>query len=144
MAAATLLLRYAPLASTSDKTTSYTVSQPSHLSGQRIYSQNFAQGQIDYMLGKNPMNGKLGLRLSTETLTNIQPCTWLARIPIHLKTHILLPLPEDLGSTIYETALLSMSTYSMVLWSVAPLRTTGSGTGEMIGSRQRSLWTTMP
>lgn len=41
IAAATLLLRYAPLASSDDKRQKY---------------RDFAQGQIDYALGKNPMN----------------------------------------------------------------------------------------
>lgn len=38
-----LLLRYAPLASSSDKTDKY---------------RQFANGQIDYLMGKNPMNGE--------------------------------------------------------------------------------------
>ncbi|WVQ78882.1 hypothetical protein IAT38_000973 [Cryptococcus sp. DSM 104549] len=41
MAFAMLMFKYAPLASTSDKTDSY---------------NDFAQGQLSYMLGKNPMN----------------------------------------------------------------------------------------
>ncbi|KAL7424645.1 hypothetical protein Q5752_000329 [Cryptotrichosporon argae] len=41
IAAASLMFRYAPLASSSNKTISY---------------QSFAQGQIDYLMGKNPMN----------------------------------------------------------------------------------------
>lgn len=46
MAAATLMLRYAPLA-TADKRDSY---------------RNFALAQLDYVMGKNPANGEVHLR----------------------------------------------------------------------------------
>jgi endoglucanase len=56
MAAAMLMLRYAPMASIADKAESYVVCRRFDGCGIDV-NQKFAQSQIDYMMGKNPMNG---------------------------------------------------------------------------------------
>jgi endoglucanase len=60
MGFAALLLRYAPIASSKDKTDAYVVSShflPFSSPPDRLQRQKFAQDQIDYLLGNNPMNG---------------------------------------------------------------------------------------
>ena len=53
---AMLMARYAPLATTTSKTESYNVSLPSIGWISLTPFQTFAQRQLDYALGKNPLN----------------------------------------------------------------------------------------
>lgn len=62
MAATLLMLKYAPMASSTTKANQYTVSaaQMGIKGSQKAADnmQNFARSQLDYLLGNNPMNGK--------------------------------------------------------------------------------------
>ncbi len=60
MAAAVLMFKYAPMASTPEKGASYNARYRNSIrfySGMLISSQSFAATQRDYLLGKNPMSG---------------------------------------------------------------------------------------
>ena len=58
MSAATLMLHYAPMATNSSTGDGYRVSWTPSRRSKLLSRQTFAQGQIDYLLGNNPMNGE--------------------------------------------------------------------------------------
>lgn len=68
--AAMLMTRYAPIASSGDKTTSYLVGLLLYIDYYSWFCQNFAQNQMNYALGKNPMSGScvdfFQLKLNTD------------------------------------------------------------------------------
>lgn len=54
-----LMIKYAPMASSSAKAESYNVSthRVRQDGAHHAASQSFAQSQLDYLMGNNPMNG---------------------------------------------------------------------------------------
>lgn len=57
------MLHYAPMATNASVGDEYVVSPhyPSVFLEKALKEQAFAQGQIDYLMGNNPMNGKLSI-----------------------------------------------------------------------------------
>lgn len=83
MAAAALLVRYAPLASSTDKADRY---------------REFANGQIDYLMGKNPMNGECREKATWHWRSEVM-ATALKLSPRSTSTHLTLATLYRLPST---------------------------------------------
>lgn len=84
--AASLLLHYAPMASDQSKADSYVVSFFLPSPDCKLIIQAFAQRQVDYVMGNNPMNGELNIPGARDELTT-KRSIWSVCTPTRPRTH---------------------------------------------------------
>lgn len=122
--AAMLMRRYAGFATSDDKRNTYL---------------SFAQSQLDYALGDNPMSGLYSWQPHEVFYLNpLQHLTWLVSIQTPQRILILLSQVAAPISATLTPRPLKRLTFFMALLLEDPTRTISSGTSEVTGFRARS------